>query len=183
MAWLHTYGLPVVLSNCSNNYGPYQFPEKMIPLMILNGLSGQPLPVYGDGRNVRDWLFVDDHAVALLAVLKQGRIGRTYLVGGDAERANIDVVRMICGTLDDLAPAADGQPHDRLISFVTDRPGHDHRYAIDFSATTADLGWRPTVSFEEGLRRTVAWYLDRADWWRPLTQERYAGERLGLGTS
>jgi len=180
LAWLHTYGLPVVLSNCSNNYGPYQFPEKMIPLMILNGLAGKPLPVYGDGGNVRDWLYVEDHAAALLRILKHGRIGETYLVGGDAERTNVDVVMMICRILDELAPAADGAPHDGLITFVEDRPGHDHRYAIDFSATTADLGWRPTVSFEEGLRRTVAWYLERSDWWRPLAADRYAGERLGL---
>ena len=179
LAWGHTYGLPVVLSNCSNNYGPYQFPEKLIPLTIISALKGRPLPVYGRGENVRDWLYVEDHAEALLAILKRGRVGGTYLVGGAAERRNLDVVRAICAVLDELRPQ--GAPHERLIAFVEDRPGHDFRYAIDFSRTRKELGWRPAVTFEEGLNRTVRWYLENASWWEPLLERGHGGERLGLG--
>jgi dTDP-glucose 4,6-dehydratase len=179
LAWGHTYGLPVVLSNCSNNYGPYQFPEKLIPLAIISALQGRPLPVYGRGENVRDWLYVEDHAEALLAILKRGRVGGTYLVGGGAERRNLDVVRAICAVLDEIR--SQGAPHERLIAFVEDRPGHDFRYAIDFSHTRKELGWRPTVTFEEGLRRTVRWYLENGAWWEPLLTQGYGGERLGLG--
>jgi dTDP-glucose 4,6-dehydratase len=177
-AWHRTYGLPVIVSNCSNNYGPYQFPEKLIPLMILNALHGEPLPVYGDGRNVRDWLFVDDHARALGMILSTGSIGETYNVGGRNERQNIDVVNQICGCLDELL--APSSQHDRLITFVADRPGHDQRYAIDASKLESSLGWRARETFETGIRKTVQWYLERADWWRPLREKVYRGERLGL---
>lgn len=178
LAWGHTYGLPVVLSNCSNNYGPYQFPEKLIPLTIISALRGRPLPVYGRGENVRDWLFVEDHAEALLAILTRGQVGGTYLVGGGAERRNLDVVRAICGILDGIRPA--GAPHERLIAFVEDRPGHDYRYAIDFARVGDELGWRPSTAFEHGLERTVRWYLENESWWAPLLDRRYGGERLGL---
>ena len=161
-AWHHTYGLPTLMTNCSNNYGPYHFPEKLIPLMILNALEGKPLPVYGDGQNVRDWLYVEDHARALRLVLEKGRPGETYNVGGAAERKNIDVVKILCATLDELSPGTG--PHSRLITFVTDRPGHDRRYAINFSKLERELGWRPQESFETGLRKTVQWYLDNPDW-------------------
>ena len=161
-AWHHTYGLPTLITNCSNNYGPYQFPEKLIPVVILNAVAGKPLPIYGDGKNVRDWLFVEDHARALRLVLERGTPGETYNVGGDAERANIDVVRVICGLLDELRPQ--GAPHERLITYVTDRPGHDRRYAINFSKLERELGWRPRESFETGLRKTVQWYLDNEEW-------------------
>jgi dTDP-glucose 4,6-dehydratase len=180
-AWHHTYGLPVVISNCSNNYGIYQFPEKLIPLMIINAISGKPLPVYGKGDNVRDWLDVEDHARALLLILRNGRIGETYLVGGNAERSNIEVVRTLCAILDEVCEVSPFKPHAQLISFVTDRPGHDKRYAIDASKIRDELGWRPQVSFEDGIARTVAWYLDNRSWWEPLISERYGGERLGLG--
>jgi dTDP-glucose 4,6-dehydratase len=180
LAWMHTYGLPVVLSNCSNNYGPYQFPEKLIPLMIISALNKRPLPVYGKGENVRDWLHVNDHASALLQILDEGRLGESYLVGGDAERSNIDVVRSICALLDETQ--GDG-PHEDLITYVTDRPGHDHRYAIDASKIRNELGWRPSVGFEEGLKQTVDWYLSNKDWWMPLMEDRYDGARLGLGTA
>lgn len=176
-AWGETYGLPVVISNCSNNYGPYHFPEKLIPVVILNALAGRPIPVYGDGGNVRDWLFVEDHAEALLAVVTQGVSGRSYCIGGEAEARNIDLVRMICAELDRLQPA--GAPHDRLISFVADRPGHDRRYAIDPARIRAELGWQPSVTLAEGLRRTVAWYLAHETWWRPLLARQGVGERLG----
>jgi dTDP-glucose 4,6-dehydratase len=176
-AWGHTYGLPVVITNCSNNYGPYQFPEKLIPLMILRALRGEPLPVYGDGQNVRDWLFVDDHAEALWTVVRRGRVGETYAIGGEAERRNLDVVRGVVGTLDALRPA--GAPHDRLIQFVTDRPGHDRRYAIDCSRIKAELGWSPSVTFEEGLEKTIRWYLDNEAWWSPILSGRYRLGRLG----
>lgn len=179
-AWGHSYGLPVVLSNCSNNYGPRQFPEKLIPLMILNGLHGKPLPVYGKGENVRDWLYVGDHAEALANVLTRGKIGESYNIGGNAERTNIEVVRAICGLLDELAPAADGRPHEALIEYVKDRPGHDQRYAIDATRMRTDLGWQPRHGFEDGLRATVRWYLDNADWWRPILEGSYQGQRLGL---
>jgi dTDP-glucose 4,6-dehydratase len=175
-AWQATYGLPVIVANCSNNYGPYQFPEKLIPLSILNALEGQPLPVYGEGRNVRDWLFVDDHAAALALILERGRPGDTYLIGGDAERTNLEVVEAVCDLVDAASPRLGSRR--ALIRFVADRPGHDLRYAIDHQKLTAELGWRPQVSFAAGLERTVAWYLARADWWGPL-RARYGGERLG----
>jgi dTDP-glucose 4,6-dehydratase len=179
-AWQHTYGLPVVVTNCSNNYGPYQFPEKLIPLMILKALSRQPLPVYGEGANVRDWLFVEDHATALGRVLEQGRPGETYCIGGSAERSNLDVVNQLCAILDELAPDAEG-PHARRISFVPDRPGHDLRYAIDSGKIRRELGWAPRETFETGLRRTVAWYLENRSWWERVRSGDYRGERLGLG--
>jgi len=181
-AWHHTYGLPVVLSNCSNNYGPFQFPEKLIPLMIISGLEGSPMPVYGEGVNVRDWLHVEDHAEALLSIVADGTPGHTYLVGGGAERRNLEVVEQVCDLLDELAPRDDGSSHRDQITFVTDRPGHDHRYAIDASATMSELGWTPAHSFEAGLRATVEWYLANEAWWRPLL-EREAVARRGLGTT
>ena len=177
-AWARTYGFPVVLSNCSNNYGPYHFPEKLIPLVILNALHGKPLPVYGDGGNIRDWLYVDDHARALHLILTRGRIGEKYNVGGRNERKNIDVVRQICAILDQLSPA--GQPHNRLITFVKDRPGHDQRYAIDAAKLETELGWGARETFETGVEKTVRWYLENEWWWRPLRDSVYAGERLGL---
>ena len=177
VAWQRTYGLPVVVSNCSNNYGPYHFPEKLIPLTILNALSGQRLPVYGKGENVRDWLYVEDHARALDLIAERGRVGETYNVGGRNERRNIDVVRRICSVLDELAPS--NRPREELIEFVTDRPGHDARYAIDATKLETELGWRAQENFETGIEKTVRWYLDNDWWWRPL-RERYAGERLGL---
>ena len=178
-AWHHTYGMPVLVTNCSNNYGPYQFPEKLVPLMILNALEGKPLPVYGKGENVRDWLHVDDHVDALLAVLGRGRTGETYLVGGHGERRNIDVVREICALVDELAtPLA--RPRSELIEFVVDRPGHDFRYAIDPSRIETELGWRPRHTFEEGLRTTVQWYLDNPHWCERVQSGAYRRERLGL---
>ncbi|GAA4010286.1 dTDP-glucose 4,6-dehydratase [Sphingomonas humi] len=177
-AWHHTYGLPVVLSNCSNNYGPYHFPEKLIPLVILNALEGKSLPVYGKGENVRDWLFVEDHAAALEMIFRTGAVGESYNVGGRAERTNLQVVEAICDALDARRPLADGRPRRDLITFVTDRPGHDRRYAIDCSRIERELGWTPSVDFDEGLARTVDWYLDHEWWWGPL-RARYAGERLG----
>lgn len=177
-AWHETYGLPVVLTNCSNNYGPYHFPEKLIPLMILKGLKGEPLPVYGKGDNVRDWLYVEDHARALRLVLDRGVIGESYNIGGYNERTNLDVVRTLCALLDELAPA--GAPHDRLITFVADRPGHDKRYAIDASKITRELGWTPQETFETGLRKTVEWYLENRSWWEAILNGSYRGERLGL---
>jgi dTDP-glucose 4,6-dehydratase len=176
-AWAETYGLPVVLTNCSNNYGPYHFPEKLIPVVILNALAGRPIPVYGAGENVRDWLYVEDHADALLCVLQNGALGRSYNIGGENEARNIDIVRMICALLDEMAPA--GAPYDRLIRFVTDRPGHDLRYAIDPARIRAELGWRPSVTLQEGLRKTVRWYLDNAAWWQPLQARAGVGVRLG----
>ena len=176
-AWHRTYGLPVVVSNCSNNYGPYHFPEKLIPLTILNALAGERLPVYGKGENVRDWLYVEDHARALDLIAERGRAGETYNVGGRNERRNIDVVRRICSVLDELAPA--NRPREELIDFVIDRPGHDARYAIDATKLETELGWRAQENFDTGIEKTVRWYLDNDWWWRPL-RERYAGERLGL---
>ena len=176
-AWERTYGLPVVVSNCSNNYGPYHFPEKLIPLTILNALAGERLPVYGKGDNVRDWLYVEDHARALDLIAEQGRVGETYNVGGRNERLNIDVVRRICSVLDQLVPG--NRPRDELIEFVTDRPGHDARYAIDATKLENELGWQARENFDTGIEKTVQWYLDNEWWWRPL-RERYAGERLGL---
>lgn len=181
-AWHRTYGLPVLVTNCSNNYGPYQFPEKLIPLMILNGLAGKPLPVYGTGANVRDWLYVDDHAEALALVLREGTPGETYNIGGWNERKNIDVVHTLCKLLDELAPAANGQPHSRLITYVADRPGHDHRYAIDASKIDRELGWRPRETFESGLRKTVAWYLANGEWIRRVQADKQPEQRLGLKT-
>lgn len=179
MAWFHTYHMPVVLSNCSNNYGPYHFPEKLIPLIILNGLEGKRLPVYGKGENVRDWLFVDDHARALALVVTKGEPGRSYNIGGRNERSNLAVVETICDTLDRLAPLEGGKPRRELIDFVTDRPGHDLRYAIDATRIEAELGWRAQETFETGLEKTIRWYLDNPDWWRPIREKRYSGERLG----
>lgn len=176
-AWHRTYGLPVVVSNCSNNYGPYHFPEKLIPLTILNALAGERLPVYGRGENVRDWLYVEDHARALDLIAAKGRPGETYNVGGRNERRNIEVVQTICTVLDELAPA--NRAREELIEFVTDRPGHDARYAIDASKLEAELGWRARENFDTGIEKTVRWYLDNDWWWRPL-RERYKGERLGL---
>ena len=172
-AYCHTYGLPTVTTNCSNNYGPYQFPEKLIPLIILNALDGKPLPVYGDGMNVRDWLYVGDHCAAIRLALARGRPGETYNIGGSNEQANIDVVRSICRILDELRPAANRKPHESLISFVADRPGHDRRYAIDASKSTAELGWRPGESFDSGIRKTVRWYLDHPDWVQGVTSGDY----------
>ncbi len=178
-AWHDTYGLPTLVTNCSNNYGPYHFPEKLIPLVILNGLDGKPLPVYGKGANVRDWLYVEDHARALLLVNERGAPGATYNVGGHNERTNLDVVRTVCRILDELRPRADGAKHESLIAYVTDRPGHDLRYAIDPAKLMDELGWKPRENFETGIRKTVQWYLDNAWWWRPLREGRYAGQRLG----
>jgi dTDP-glucose 4,6-dehydratase len=177
-AWHRTYGLPVIVSNCSNNYGPRQFPEKLIPLMILAALEGRPLPVYGEGANVRDWLYVEDHARALALMLERGRPGETYNVGGRNERRNLDVVRQICALMDRLS--APGAPHDRLVTYVADRPGHDLRYAIDATKLETELGWRAEETFETGLEKTVAWYLEHRDWWQPLRDRVYGGERLGL---
>jgi dTDP-glucose 4,6-dehydratase len=177
-AWYRTYGLPVIVSNCSNNYGPYQFPEKLIPLMVLNALHGEKLPVYGNGLNVRDWLFVDDHARALGMILAKGFPGETYNIGGRSERRNIDVVRQICACLDELRGSA--LQHERLITYVTDRPGHDQRYAIDASKLEIGLGWRAEETFETGIKKTVQWYLERSDWWKPLRERIYRGERLGI---
>ena len=176
-AWQRTYGLPVVVSNCSNNYGPYHFPEKLIPLVILNAVNGEALPVYGKGENVRDWLYVEDHARALDLIAEQGRIGERYNVGGRNERRNIDVVRKICAILDELMPA--NRPREELIDFVSDRPGHDARYAIDASKLENELGWRAQENFDSGIEKTVRWYLENDWWWRPL-RERYSGQRLGL---
>ncbi len=178
-AWLRTYGLPVVISNCSNNYGPFHFPEKLIPLVTLNALAGRPLPVYGRGDNVRDWLFVEDHARALWTILTTGRLGEKYNVGGRNERTNLAVVETICDVLDELRPVA--RPRRDLIAFVTDRPGHDQRYAIDATKLETELGWRAREDFASGIRRTVAWYLDNEWWWKPLREGVYSGERLGLG--
>ena len=177
-AWQHTYGLPVVISNCSNNYGPYHFPEKLIPLVILNALHGKPLPVYGQGTNVRDWLYVEDHARALYLVLTRGRLGEKYNIGGSNERRNIDVVTRICAVLDQLRPRA--TPHADLITYVQDRPGHDARYAIDAGKLISELGWKAEENFDTGIEKTVRWYLENEWWWRPLRDKVYAGERLGL---
>ena len=177
-AWYKTYGLPVIVSNCSNNYGPYQFPEKLIPLCILNALEGKPLPVYGTGSNVRDWLYVEDHADGLLTLLERGKPGDKYNFGGDSEHTNLAVVELICDILDRVVPSS--QSRRSLITFVTDRPGHDLRYAIDASYAHRQLGWKPRESFDSGLERTIRWYLDHQEWWGPLRQSIYGGERLGL---
>ncbi len=178
-AWHRTYGFPVVTTNCSNNYGPWQFPEKLIPLMILSALEGKKLPVYGDGGNVRDWLYVGDHAAALSLVLRRGRLGETYNIGGGAELANIELVRLLCRILDEELPQSPHCPHERLIGFVEDRPGHDWRYAMDDGKLRRELGWRPAESLETGLRKTVRWYLENRAWWEPIRSGRYRGERLG----
>ena len=176
-AWGETYGLPIIMTNCSNNYGPFHFPEKLVPVVILKALAGQPIPVYGDGANVRDWLFVEDHADALLTVLTRGELGRSYNIGGENEVSNLELVRMICALLDDRHPS--GAPHADLITFVTDRPGHDQRYAIDPTRISTELNWQPSVTVEEGLARTVDWYLANEDWWRALQNRSGVGERLG----
>lgn len=177
-AWHETFGLPIVLTNCSNNYGPFQFPEKLIPLVILNALMGKPLPIYGDGENIRDWLYVEDHADALLLVLEQGAVGRNYNIGGENERTNLEMVETLCAILDRLSPRDRGS-YTELITFVTDRPGHDARYAIDPARIRDELGWRPSVTVEGGLEKTVQWYLDNEDWWRPLLNRSGFGQRLG----
>jgi dTDP-glucose 4,6-dehydratase len=179
-AWHHTYGLPVLITNCSNNYGPYHFPEKLIPLTIINGLEGKKLPVYGTGSNVRDWLYVEDHARALLAVVNGGQSGETYCVGGRNEQTNLDVVRAICTLLDELAPSKALGNRESLITFVADRPGHDLRYAIDPARICSELGWQPKETFESGLRKTVEWYLSNRSWWQAIRDNVYAGERLGV---
>jgi dTDP-glucose 4,6-dehydratase len=182
-AWFHTYGLPVVTTNCSNNYGPYQFPEKLIPLVIQRALGGAPIPVYGKGENVRDWLYVDDHARALLAALERGMPGETYNVGANGERRNIEVVQMLCALLDELSPHATIPDRRALIDFVADRPGHDQRYAIDATKIRRELGWQARESFESGLRKTVAWYLENQAWCERVQSGTYRGERLGLGAA
>jgi dTDP-glucose 4,6-dehydratase len=182
MAWHHTYGLPVVVTNCSNNYGPYHFPEKLIPLVILNCLDRKPLPVYGRGDNVRDWLYVEDHAAALWLVVRRGRCGQTYNIGGRSERSNLQVVEAICDNMDELRPHPDGSCR-KLITFVEDRPGHDKRYAIDSTKVETELSWRARNTFEAGLRKTVQWYLDNSWWWRPIREGKYAGQRLGTSRS
>jgi dTDP-glucose 4,6-dehydratase len=174
-AWYRTYGLPVVVSNCSNNYGPFHFPEKLIPLNIINALEGKPLPVYGDGSNIRDWLYVEDHARALHLICSKGRLGETYNVGGRNERKNIDVVKRICAII-----RPQQAPHEKLITYVSDRPGHDHRYAIDATKLETELGWQALENFDSGIEKTVRWYLDNEAWWRPLRGEVYTGERLGV---
>ncbi len=177
-AWAETYGLPVVLTNCSNNYGPYHFPEKLIPVIILNALAGKDLPIYGDGSNIRDWLYVEDHADALLTVVQKGELGRSYNIGGENERTNLELVKTLCGILDGLRPKDSGSYADQ-ITFVTDRPGHDARYAIDPTRIRTELGWRPSVTVEQGLKKTVEWYLDNEAWWRPLQERHGVGQRLG----
>jgi dTDP-glucose 4,6-dehydratase len=181
-AWHETYGFPAIITNCTNNYGPYQFPEKLIPLMIIKALKGESLPVYGQGANVRDWLFVEDHARALRRVLESGEVGETYNIGGRSERTNLDVVRQICAHLDELVSDSPHCPHDQLITFVADRPGHDLRYALDCSKIESQLGWASNESFDTGLRRTVEWYLENRNWWDAILANTYAGERLGLDT-
>ena len=179
-AWHHTYGLPVLVTNCSNNYGPYHFPEKLIPLMIIKSLDGEKLPVYGAGQNVRDWLYVDDHVRALTAVFERGVPGHSYMIGGNSERTNLTVVQTICDTLDQIRPRSDRKSYREQISFVADRPGHDFRYAIDASKLRRELGWQPQESFESGIANTIRWYLDNEQWWRPILSGAYGGERLGL---
>ena len=178
-AWHETYDLPVVLTNCSNNYGPYHFPEKLVPVVILNALHGRPIPIYGKGENVRDWLYVEDHADALLLVLEKGELGRSYNIGGENERSNLELVQTICAILDKKRP--EHAPHADLITFVTDRPGHDMRYAIDPTRISTELGWRPSVTVEEGLEKTVTWYLENTDWWQALLDRDGVGKRLGTG--
>jgi dTDP-glucose 4,6-dehydratase len=180
-AFHHTYGLPILITNCSNNYGPFQFPEKLIPLMILNALEQRPLPIYGDGGQVRDWLYVQDHCVAIAQSLTKGKVGETYVIGGDSECTNLHIVDTLCQILDELQPRADGKAYAELKQFVTDRPGHDRRYAINFSKITQELGWKPSVSLAEGLRQTVQWYLSNRAWCQDISQRRYNRQRLGGG--
>lgn len=180
-AWSETYGLPVLVTNCSNNYGPFHFPEKLIPVVTINALYGKPLPIYGDGSNVRDWLYVEDHAEALLTVVAKGVVGRTYNIGGENECSNLELVKTICSILDQKRPRADGSSYQDLIVFVADRPGHDARYAIDPTRIREELGWSPSVTVEQGLQKTVQWYLDNEEWWKPLMQRKGVGERLGTG--
>lgn len=179
-AWSHTYGLPILITNCSNNYGPYHFPEKLIPLMIVKALAGEPLPIYGKGDQVRDWLFVEDHVRALIAVFERAQVGRTYNIGGHNEKRNIEVVRTVCAILDRLRPRGDGRSYAEQITFVADRPGHDKRYAIDATRIRDELGWTPVETFETGIEKTVCWYLDNEDWWRTIVAERQADQRRGL---
>jgi dTDP-glucose 4,6-dehydratase len=179
-AWHHTYGLPVVLTNCSNNYGPWQFPEKLIPLMILNALQGRELPVYGGGKNIRDWVFVEDHARALITAFNKGKVGERYNIGGRAALRNIEVVEAVCHTLDELRPLPNGGFYEKLITFVRDRPGHDYRYAINCDKIEKHLGWAPSVTFESGLRKTVEWYLQNKDWLYTIRAKGYGGRRLGI---
>ncbi len=180
-AWNHTFGLPVVLSNCSNNYGPYQFPEKLVPVVILAGLEQKPIPIYGGGANIRDWLFVDDHAQALLTILERGRTGESYNIGGKNEASNIELVRLLCRLMDELVPG--GVPHESLITFVADRPGHDLRYAIDPAKMEHEFGWSPNVTMEEGMRRTVVWYLENRAWWESIRIRGFSGSRMGLSVN
>ena len=180
-AWRETFGLPTVISNCSNNYGPCHFPEKLIPLAILKALHGEPIPIYGSGDNIRDWLYVEDHARALFAILTRAPAGESYNIGGNAERTNLDVVRSLCSLLDEMLPDSPHRPYRRLISFVPDRPGHDRRYAMDIAKIRAELGWEPGETFDSGLRKTVSWYLANRWWWEPIWSRRYRGERLGTG--
>ena len=182
-AWHHTYGLPVIISNCSNNYGPYQYPEKLIPVLILSGVVGRPLPIYGEGDNVRDWLYVEDHAEALHKVLTEGRVGETYNIGGRSERTNLEIVHAVCALLDEFVPESPHRPHAQLITFVTDRPGHDKRYAIDPGKIERELGWMPRHSFESGLRQTVEWCLANQDWYERVASGAHRGVRLGLAAS
>ena len=182
-AWAETYGLPVLLTNCSNNYGPFHFPEKLIPVIILNALAGKPLPIYGDGSNIRDWLYVEDHADALLTVVAKGAWGRTYNIGGENERSNLELVQTLCSILDQKRPRSDGASYQDQITFVTDRPGHDARYAIDPTRIRDELGWRPSVTVEEGLERTVQWYLDNESWWHALQDRHGVGQRLGRNSA
>lgn len=179
-AWNKTYGLPILMTNCSNNYGPYHYPEKLIPLVILKALQGKPLPIYGDGKQIRDWLYVDDHVKALLNVFEKGKVGETYNIGGDSEKTNIDVVKQICTYLDEMVPASPYRPHSQLIIFVKDRPGHDVRYAIDTSKIKSELGWRQDHNFENGLKETIEWFLFNNDWVESVSQKKYHGERLGV---
>lgn len=178
-AWAETYGLPVVMTNCSNNYGPFHFPEKLVPVVILNALAGKPIPIYGAGENIRDWLYVEDHADALLQVLTRGQLGRSYNIGGENELTNLELVKMLCAILDQKRPA--DRPYSELITYVTDRPGHDARYAIDPTRISTELGWRPSVTVEQGMEKTVQWYLDNEDWWRALQDRDGVGKRLGAG--
>ena len=179
-AWHRTFGLPVLITNCSNNYGPHQFPEKLIPLMIINCLHGKPLPVYGKGENVRDWLFVRDHCEAILTVLRKGKVGETYNIGGNNEIKNIDVIQIVCAVLDEILPRDNGLVYSELIHYVTDRPGHDFRYAIDATKIEKELGWSPMESFETGVRKTIQWYLDNRTWWKSIQNNTYRQERLGV---
>ena len=181
-AWQRTYGLPTIVTNCSNNYGPYHFPEKLIPLVILNALDGKPLPIYGKGNQIRDWLFVEDHAQALYQVVTQGKVGETYNIGGHNEKQNIEVVKTICKILDELKPQTNTQPYESLITFVKDRPGHDLRYAIDATKIESELSWRPQETFETGIRKTVIWYLENLEWCHRVQDGSYQRERLGVNS-